>query len=129
MRRLDLFSSSKEADTGASTWSLDITNYEPATAISTFSELSIAMDNRLEEVQDIFRDVFDQPDLVVTRESSAYTIDGWDSLAHINLVTAIEKHYKIRFALGELQDLNNIGDMLDLIHRQNLSRDERVWMG
>ena len=74
------------------------------------------MDSGLEEVQDIFRDVFDQPDLIITRESSAHTIDGWDSLAHINLVTAIEKRYKIRFALGELQDLNNTGDMLDLIH-------------
>ena len=79
------------------------------------------MDSGLEEVQDIFRDVFDQPDLIVTRESSAYTIDGWDSLAHINLVTAIEKRYKIRFALGELQDLNNTGDMLDLIHTKLVS--------
>lgn len=73
------------------------------------------MDNLLEEVQDIFRDVFDQPDLIITRDSSAYTVDDWDSLAHINLVTAIEKHYKIKFALGELQDLQNVGDMLDLI--------------
>jgi acyl carrier protein len=73
------------------------------------------MDNLLEEVQGIFRDVFDQPDLVITRESSANTVEDWDSLAHINLVTAIEKHYKIKFALGELQELKNVGDMLDLM--------------
>ncbi len=72
-------------------------------------------DNLLEEVQDIFRDVFDQPDLVITRESSASNVDDWDSLAHINLVTAIEKRYKIKFALGELQELKNVGDMLDLM--------------
>jgi acyl carrier protein len=73
------------------------------------------MDNLLPEVQNIFRDVFDQPDLVITRASNAATVEDWDSLAHINLVTAIEKHYKIRFALGELQELKNVGDMLDLM--------------
>jgi acyl carrier protein len=73
------------------------------------------MDSLLEEVQDIFRDIFDQPDLVITRESSALTVEDWDSLAHVNLVTAIEKHFKIKFALGELQELKNVGDMLDLM--------------
>ena len=69
----------------------------------------------LEELQSIFRDVLDQPDLILTRESNASNVDDWDSLAHINLVTSIEKHYKIRFALGELQELKNVGDMIDLI--------------
>jgi acyl carrier protein len=73
------------------------------------------MDNLLPELQDIFRDVFDQPDLILTRESSAATVEDWDSLAHVNLVTAIEKRYKIRFALGELQELKNVGDMIDLM--------------
>ncbi len=73
------------------------------------------MDNILEELQEIFRDVLDQPDLVLTRSSNASNVDDWDSLAHINLVTSIEKRYKIRFALGELQDLKDVGDMIDLI--------------
>ena len=76
------------------------------------------MDNVLEEVQAIFRDVFDQPDLVITRESNASTVEDWDSLAHVNLVTAIERRYKVKFALGELQDLKNVGDMLDLLAKK-----------
>ncbi|HEY4381377.1 MAG TPA: acyl carrier protein [Acidobacteriaceae bacterium] len=73
------------------------------------------MDNILEEVQAIFRDILDQPDLILTPESNANTVEDWDSLAHINLVSAVEKHYKIKFALGELQDLKNVGDMIELI--------------
>lgn len=73
------------------------------------------MDNLLEELQPIFRDILDQPNLIITRESNASTVEDWDSLAHVNLVTAIEKRYKIRFALGELQDLKNVGDMIDLM--------------
>lgn len=73
------------------------------------------MDNLVEELQPIFRDVLDQPNLIITRESNASTVEDWDSLAHVNLVTAIEKRYKIRFALGELQELKNVGDMIDLM--------------
>lgn len=69
----------------------------------------------LQELQPIFKDVLDQPDLVLTRESNASNVEDWDSLAHINLVTAVEKKYKVKFALGELQELKNVGDMIDLI--------------
>jgi len=76
------------------------------------------MANLLAELQEIFRDIFDDPTLVITRESNASTIEDWDSLTHTNLVTAIEKQYKIRFALGELQELKNVGDMIDLIRKK-----------
>jgi acyl carrier protein len=73
------------------------------------------MDSILEELQSIFRDILDQPDLILTRQSNGNNVDGWDSLAHINLITAISMRYKIKFALGELQDLKDVGDMIDLI--------------
>lgn len=73
------------------------------------------MDDILQQLQPIFQDILDQPDLVITRESNAKNVEDWDSLAHINLVTAIEKHFKVKFALAELQELKNVGDMVDLI--------------
>jgi acyl carrier protein len=76
------------------------------------------MDSLLAEVQEIFRAVFDRPDLVITRESNASNVEDWDSLTHINLVMAIEKKYKIKFALGELKELENVGDLLDLIQKK-----------
>jgi acyl carrier protein len=74
------------------------------------------------DLQPIFRDVLDQPDLIVNAESNASTVEGWDSLAHVNLVTAIEKLYRIRFALGELQELKNVGEMVNLIETKVRSR-------
>ena len=50
------------------------------------------MDSLLPEVQEIFRAVFDQPDLIITRESNASTVEDWDSLAHVNLITAIARN-------------------------------------
>jgi acyl carrier protein len=69
----------------------------------------------LERLQPIFRDVLDQPDLAIFAESNARNVDGWDSLAHINLVVAIEQEFAIKFALGELEELRNVGDMIGLI--------------
>ena len=76
------------------------------------------MPDLLPEIQDIFRDIFDEESLVITRESNASNVADWDSLAHVNLVTAIEQKYKIKFALAELQELKNVGDMIDLIEKK-----------
>lgn len=76
----------------------------------------------MEKVQTIFQDVFDDPKLHIDRSSSAATVPGWDSLAHINLVTAIQQEFKIKFALGELEQLKSVGDLLDLMERKIDSR-------
>jgi acyl carrier protein len=73
------------------------------------------VDEILDKLQPIFRDVLDNENLEITLSSNAKTVDGWDSLAHINIVSAIEQEFKIRFALGELQRLNNVGDMIELM--------------
>lgn len=76
------------------------------------------MDEILARLQPIFRDVLDDPSLVVTAESSARTIEQWDSLAHISIVSAIEQEFKVRFALGELETLNNVGEMIGLMEKK-----------
>ncbi len=69
----------------------------------------------LNTVQDIFRDIFDDQSLEIKDSTSAEEIEDWDSMNHLNLVSAIEKKFSIRFALGELQTLNNVGAMIDLM--------------
>jgi len=68
----------------------------------------------LSKLQLIFRDVFDDQSLAIERESSAENIKEWDSLAHLNLVMCVEQAFGVRFALGELQTLKNVGDLVDL---------------
>ena len=66
-------------------------------------------------VQDIFRDIFDEDDMVIEDKTNSDDIEEWDSLNHINLVSAIEKEFKIKFALGELMTLKDVGAMVDLM--------------
>ena len=68
-------------------------------------------------VQEIFRDNFDDEELVITRETCADDIEDWDSLEQINLLTAIEKKFAIKFKLADVRDLKDVGDLLDLVAR------------
>ena len=71
----------------------------------------------LTAVQDIFRDNFDDDTLVIARETCADDIEDWDSLEQINLLTAIEKKFNIKFKLADVRGLKNVGDLLDLVAR------------
>jgi acyl carrier protein len=72
----------------------------------------------LSQLEPIFRDILDNSRLNLTRESNASNVAGWDSLAHINLISAIEQQFGISFTLGELQELKNVGEMIDLMVRK-----------
>ena len=71
----------------------------------------------LEAVQEIFRDNFDDDTLEITRATCADDIEDWDSLEQINLLTAMEKQFGVKFKLDDVRGLANVGDMVDLIIR------------
>lgn len=69
----------------------------------------------LAKVQEIFRDVLDNEDIVLNDETIADDIDEWDSLSHIQLVVAIEKEFKIKFSSKEILSWDNVGEMIETI--------------
>ena len=72
----------------------------------------------LNEVNDIFIDVLDNAEIKINRETTADDIEEWDSLTHIQLVVAIEKHFKIRFTAAEINSFQNVGEMCVGIHKK-----------
>lgn len=72
----------------------------------------------LKEVNAIFIDVLDNEEIILSRESSANDIEEWDSLNHIQLVVAIEKHFKQRFTSNEITSWKNVGEMCDAISKR-----------
>ena len=74
--------------------------------------------NILEELQNIFVDVFDSEDLRINLETNASDIEGWDSLAHINLIAAIQEEYDIRFSMDDVTSMKSVNDMIEVIMRK-----------
>ena len=69
----------------------------------------------------VFREVFEDPSMVIRPETSASDIPTWDSLMHIQLVVAVEKNFGIRFAAGEIEGLQSVGEMISLIAQKKAS--------
>lgn len=69
----------------------------------------------LERVTKVFRDEFDNDDLVITDETTADDVEEWDSLSHVQLISSIEKEFKIRFSSKEIMKWRNVGELVDSI--------------
>lgn len=69
----------------------------------------------LKQVNHIFIQVLDEDTIILTNETTSEDIDEWDSLTHIQLVVAIEKHFKTRFTSTEIQSWKNVGQMSEAI--------------
>ncbi|MDO4293876.1 MAG: acyl carrier protein [Eubacteriales bacterium] len=68
-----------------------------------------------ERLNEVFRDVFDDETITVNDATTADDIDGWDSLEHINLMAAVESEFGIKFSMGQIVTMKNVGEMADII--------------
>jgi acyl carrier protein len=70
------------------------------------------------ELTGIFRKVFDDPLLTLREDMTAADVEGWDSLSHITLIVSIERSFRIKVTLAEIQRLNDVGALIQLIHQK-----------
>lgn len=68
-----------------------------------------------EKLNEVFRDVFDDEDITVTEATTADDIEDWDSLEHINLLAAVEQEFGIKFNMGQVVSMKNVGEMAEII--------------
>ena len=72
----------------------------------------------LEKLNEVFHDVFDNNDIVVTEQTNANDIEEWDSLIHIILISAVEDEFDVSFDMKTVVSMKNVGDMIDAIEEQ-----------
>jgi acyl carrier protein len=66
----------------------------------------------------VFRDIFEDPTLVIHESTTAHDIEAWDSLTHIDLIVEVERTFAIKLSTGEVRGLKNVGDFIALIVRK-----------
>ncbi len=71
-----------------------------------------------ERLNEVFRDVFDDESIVVNETTTSADIEDWDSLEHINLIVAVENEFGIKFNMGEVTTMKNVGEMVEIINNR-----------
>ena len=68
-----------------------------------------------EGLNEVFRDVFDDDSITVNENTTSNDIEDWDSLEHINLIVAVEKKFGMKFSMGQVTTMKNVGEMVEII--------------
>ena len=63
----------------------------------------------------VFQDVFDDSSIRVGPETTADDIEDWDSLEHITLISAVEREFRMKFKMGEISSMKNVGEMARIV--------------
>ena len=69
----------------------------------------------MEQLQEIFRDVFADDAIVLQGTTTSSDIEDWDSLADIQLISEIENHFGIQFTLQEAVAASNVSEFVQII--------------
>ena len=63
----------------------------------------------------VFQDEFDDDSIHVSANTTANDIEDWDSLEHITLISAVEREFRMKFKMGEISSMKNVGEMVSII--------------
>lgn len=66
-------------------------------------------------LNEVFRDIFDDDSICVQSDTTAEDIEEWDSLEHIRLIAGVERAFGLRFKMGEVSSMKNVGEMAAII--------------
>ena len=80
------------------------------------------MQETLQKVAAVFHNVFDDDSLVITPQTTAADIEGWDSVMHVSLTLSIEKAFGVRFTSTQIASMNNVGDMINIIEARQVGK-------
>jgi acyl carrier protein len=78
----------------------------------------LTMPEVMEQLTEIFHDVFEDDSLALSPDMTAHDVEGWDSLAHVRLIIAVERHFKIKFMSREVASLKTVGELAELVEQR-----------
>lgn len=72
----------------------------------------------LEELQEIFREVFENPEMIIAEETGANDVEDWTSLVHMQLLATIQEKYGITFSTRDIRKMKNVGGLMEIIQKK-----------
>ena len=71
----------------------------------------------IEKLSPMVREVFDNPALVIDESMTPDTVDGWTSLAFMQLLAKVEETFGVKFKIFELVSIHTLGDLMAAIEK------------
>ncbi|VAW87162.1 hypothetical protein MNBD_GAMMA16-16 [hydrothermal vent metagenome] len=68
-----------------------------------------------DNVFEIASEIFGIDEEIITLETSPDTIDNWDSMNQLKLVTAIEEEFSINLSMAEIESIVNVKTLINVI--------------
>lgn len=78
-------------------------------------ENTMTREEAYERLNRVFREVFDDEEIILQDTTTADDIEDWDSFEHINLVVAVESEFSFKIPMGKVITMKNVGEMVDII--------------
>ena len=72
----------------------------------------------VERLNEVFQDVFDDETIHVEESTTSSDIEDWDSLEHITLISAVEREFRMKFKMGEISSMRDVGEMAQIIQER-----------
>ena len=69
----------------------------------------------MEMLTPVFREVFDDDSIELSEQMTAADVDGWDSVEHFNLISEIERRFRMRFQMREVSGMKNVGELAEIV--------------
>ncbi len=66
-------------------------------------------------VQALFREVFDDDDLVIGDSTSQSTLEGWDSFHQVKLVISVEEEFGVKLSIEEAIGLVSVAKLKEIL--------------
>ncbi len=67
------------------------------------------------QLTEVFREVFNDDNIVVENEMTASDVEAWDSISHIDMMCMVEDEFEIKLTTKEIVGLTNIGELISII--------------
>ncbi|MEO1448518.1 MAG: acyl carrier protein [Bacteroidota bacterium] len=73
----------------------------------------------MQALQEIFKEVLDNEEIQLAEQTVADDIEEWDSLSHIQLIVAIERHFGFKFRSAEARSFANVGEIATAVAQKS----------
>ena len=66
-------------------------------------------------LEEVVSSVFGVEPQSLDESSTPESVEGWDSMGHVNLVTALEQHFNVSIDIDDVMEMGSVGKIREIL--------------